>query len=105
MMTKEYEINEGTLAIISMDEGCSKVIEDDNSYIVGDNAYNIIDHSCRYFGSSYNGRKEGSKSIIGQNYKLPIIIEDSMNIIFFPTASPDEDDCIWLAVNKIKSYV
>lgn len=99
-----YEINEGTLAIISEDRGKSKVLEDDNNYIINQKPYNIIDHSCKYFGSSYEGRKQGSKDIIGANYKLPIIVEDGRNIVFFPTLSADDDDCMWIAVNKIKNY-
>ena len=60
--------------------------------------------SCKYFGSSYNGRKEGSKSILGVEYKVPIVVEDSKNIIFFPTTSPHDNECIWLSLNHIKDY-
>ena len=60
-----YEINEGTLAIMSEDRGKSKILEDGNNYIINQKPYNIIDHSCKYFGSSYEGRKQGSKEIIG----------------------------------------
>ena len=99
-----YEINEGTLAIMSEDKGKSRILEDSKNYVINQNPYNIIDHSCKYFGSSYEGRKQGSKDIIGANYKLPIIVEDGRNIVFFPTLSADDDDCMWIAVNKIKKY-
>lgn len=99
-----YEINEGTLAIISDKKGKSTILEDNNSYVINQNPYDIIDHSCKYFGSSYEGRKQGSKNIIGANYKLPIIVEDGRNIVFFPTLSAEDDDCMWIAVNKIKKY-
>ena len=52
--------------------------------------------------SSYRGRKEGAKSILGDGYKIPILIEDSRNIVFFPTISPQDSECIWLASNKIE---
>lgn len=103
-MKKEYEINEGTLAIISLNNGNSKILEDDKDYIVCCSSVNILDHSCKYFGSSYNGRKEGAKSIIGSSYKMPIIVEEDRDIIFFPTSSPDDCECIWLAVNKITKF-
>lgn len=99
-----YEINEGTLAIMSDEKGKSTILEDDNNYVINQNPYDIIDHSCKYFGSSYEGRKQGSKNIIGANYKLPIIVEDGRNIVFFPTLSAEDDDCMWIAVNKIKKY-
>lgn len=103
-MIQNYEINDGTLAIISMDHGCSKVLEDKGDYVIEQKSFDILDHSCKYFGSSYEGRKEGSKAIIGANYKLPIIVEDERNIVFFPTTSPDDQECVWIAVNKIRDY-
>lgn len=103
-MEKEYEINEGTLAIISLGKDQSKILEDHDHYIVNQKSFDILDHSCKYFGSSYEGRKEGAKAIIGANYKLPIIIEDERNLIFFPTSSPEDNECIWIAVNKIRDY-
>ena len=103
-MKKEYEINEGTLAIISLNNGNSKVLEDDKDYVVSCNSVNILDHSCKYFGSSYKGRKEGAKSIIGASYKMPIIVEEGRDIIFFPTSSPADKECIWIAVNKIGNF-
>lgn len=103
-MKENYEINEGTLAIISMKNDHSKVLEDQESYVIDQKSFDILDHSCKYFGSSYDGRKEGSKAIIGANYKLPIIVEDERNIVFFPTTSPDDSECVWIAVNRIRDY-
>ncbi len=103
-MKSSYEINEGTLAIISMMDGHSKVLEDHGDYVIQQKSFDILDHSCKYFGSSYEGRKEGAKAIIGANYKLPIIVEDERNMVFFPTTSPEDKECIWIAVNKIRDY-
>ena len=101
---REYEINEGTLAVISIDDKKSKVMEDSNNYIVEKSSFDVMDHSCKYFGSSYEGRKQGSKDVIGANYKLPIIVEDGRNLVFFPTTSIEDEECMWIAVNKIKKY-
>ena len=101
---KEYEINEGTFAIMALQNGKSKVIEDNNDYVINQKPFDVMEHSCKYFGSSYEGRKQGSKEIIGANYKLPIIIEDGRNIVFFPTLDAEDPNCMWIAVNKIKKY-
>ena len=103
-MKNEYEINNSTLAIISIDESHCKILEEEEEYIVNKPSYEVIDDSCKYFGSSYKGRYEGTKSLIGMNYKLPIIIEESENIIFFPTKSSLLDDCCWINYNYIKKY-
>ena len=103
-MKFDYEINSSTLAIISMNDSCCKVLEEEEEYIINKSAYDVIDNSCKYFGSSYKGRYEGTKSLLGMNYKLPIIIEESRNIIFFPTSSPKLNDCFWISLNNISDY-
>ena len=76
-----YEINEGTLAILPSEKQ-SKVLEDRGEYIIPNTPFEIMDYSCKYFGSSYEGRKEGTKAILDINYKVPIVVENSRNIIF-----------------------
>ncbi len=97
-----YEINEGTLAVLPEDENKSKILEDETQYIINHTPFEILDYSCKYFGSSYEGRKEGTKSILNVNYKVPIIVENSKNLIFFPTNSPTSNDCIWISLKNIK---
>ena len=81
----------------------SKILEDRKEYIIDSKPYEVMDYSCKYFGSSYEGRKEGTKAVLDINYKVPIIVENSMNLIFFPTNSPDSADCIWISLKNIKT--
>ena len=97
----KYEINEGTLAIMP-DGKNSKILEDNKEYKVHDTPYEVMDYSCKYFGSSYEGRKEGTKAILDINYKVPIIVENSRSIIFFPTNSPSDEECYWISLKNIK---
>lgn len=103
-MLQEYEINSSTLAVLPVDEGTSKILEEEGEYYVKRAAIDIIDDSCKYFGSSLKGRNEGTKNLIGGNYKLPVVIEESRNIIFFPTSSPRLDDCAWISLNNLDNY-
>ena len=103
-MNNNYEINTSTLAILPLEKNCSKIIEEDNVIIINKGTTDIVDNSCKYFGSSYAGRFEGTKTLLGVNYKAPIIIEESKEIIFFPTSSPRISECSWLSLNNIKSY-
>lgn len=100
-----YEINEGTLAVMpdTNDSRKSKILEDRKEYIIDSKPYEVMDYSCKYFGSSYEGRKEGTKAVLDINYKVPIIVENSTNLIFFPTNSPDSADCIWISLKNIKT--
>lgn len=99
-----YEINDSTMAVIALDENKSKIIEKDNEYIIDQNSYEIMDFSCQYFGSSYQGRQDGSRYMLGSKYKPPIVVEESKEMIFFPTISPLLKDCSWISLKSIKSY-
>ena len=96
-----YEINEETYAIISSDIGKTQVIEKDNDYIINNDAYKVMDESCKYYGSSYKGRLEAAKTLLNCSYKLPILVEESSVLIFFPIKSSLLDDCCWINLNSI----
>ena len=98
---EKYEIGKNTLAVIGMGRKTAKIIESDSDFIVNSMAYEVMDHSCCYYGSSYSGRTEGSREILKCEYKLPIIIEETREIIFFPTQSPYTDACFWLSLENI----
>ena len=101
---KNYEINKDTLAIFPKNCNQSLVYEDKESYNVDENVMNIMEDSCEYFGSTYEGRKQGTKSLTGLTHKVPIIIEESNNIIFFPTSSIRDKNCKWISLNNIVRY-
>ena len=99
-----YEVNFDTEAIVPIDKSQTKIMENNEEYIIENNSLEIMEHSCEYFGSSYEGRKEGTKKLLGITHKSPIIVEESRKIIFFPTSSPDKIDCIWINLEKIENY-
>lgn len=100
-----YEINRNTLALIPIDDNQTKIIEKNRKFIVNNNIMEIIKRSCEYFGSSYIGRKEGTKRLTGITHKCPIIIEETNNMIYFPTESPRLNSCSWISFNNIKKYI
>lgn len=99
-----YEINKDTCAIISVDKNITKVVEKNNEYYVNQTTYQIMDNSCQYYGSSCEGRIKGTRMILGSSYKVPIVVEESNDIIFFPTESPSSHSCSWLSLNQIERY-
>ncbi len=100
----EYEINKGTLAIVPNEMDDSLVYEDDDRFLIHQTPFEIMEESCKYFGSTYEGRKESAKSILGAEYKVPVIVEDSDNLIVFPTTSPKSEDCVWISLKRIQSF-
>ena len=99
---ENYEIGSQTLAIVPIDDERSRVYEEETEYIVNKSSNSIIKENCEYYGSSYEGRCIGTKNLTGIKTKYPIIIEESRNIIFFPTSSTKSKQSSWIALNKIK---
>lgn len=101
----KYEVNNGTLAIVPNEENNCVIYEDDERYLINENSFKVMEDSCKYFGSTYNGRKESARDILGAEYKVPIIVEDTSNLILFPTTSPQSSDCIWISLKRINRFV
>lgn len=99
-----YEINKETIALIPIDLSTTKVYEFDKIICLNIPIMKIVKDSCISFGSSYEGRHEGTKKLIGVSHKSPIIVEESQKIIYFPTSSPRLSDCCWISLKHIKEY-
>lgn len=99
-----YEINTETLLIIPFGRGKSKVYEYDGEYVVNMVPLDIIKKSCLYFGCSFEGRRDAVKDILRIDMKVPILVEDSKNIIFFPTASCINKNSAWISYQNLLKY-
>ena len=99
-----YEINKNTCAIVSINDSITKVVENKDEYYINKTSYQVMEDSCQYYGSSCEGRIKGTKNILGSGYKVPIVVEESNDIIFFPTDSINNANCVWLSLNHIEKY-
>lgn len=99
-----YEINVNTLMIMPFGYGKSKVYELGREFIVNCTPLNIIKNSCLFYGCSFEGRREAVKDILVIDMKVPILIEDSLNIIFFPTSSCINKNSIWISFQHLLKY-
>ncbi len=104
MILDSYEINSETLLLVPIDNSSTKVYEYAGDFVVNLSTLAIIKNSCLFFGSSYDGRKAGAKYITGIEMKVPIVIEDSRNIIFFPTSSCIHDNSVWISYQNLVRY-
>lgn len=84
--------------------GYSTIIVNTNGKIAvkGNNLKSIISKSCIYFGSSFEGRLKGSKSLLESKYKLPIIVSEINKLVFFPVCALNDE--MWINFNMIKNY-
>ena len=100
---ENYIINLDTLVVLPHANG-SKIIEKYKEVYINKSPTQIINDSCKYYGSSLKGRCESTYYLIGIKYKCPIIISEVQKIILFPTASYNNKECIWFNYNSILNY-
>lgn len=104
MKSADYEISSKTCAVCYKSKNECVVLEGKKEKEIKLNIQKYINYNCEYYGSSFEGRKKGSKFILGMKYKLPIIIEESREIIFFPTKAYEQEECSWISLKNIISY-
>ena len=107
-MKELYSINEDTLFLEGITDNKGKVLtkiyEQDKILKLDDTPTNIIKYGCEYFGSTLEGRQKGSMSLLGIKHKVPVMVEGSMELIFFPMCSPRIRACSWVCFNNILTY-
>lgn len=104
---KDYMIKHSTMAVLPAIHGqetYSKVLEEKGEYFIALPSKTIVTRSCKYYGSSYEGRREGTKELTGVTHKAPIVIEPINKMYFFPTASPSQPHCAWLSYEHITNH-
>ena len=99
-----YEIDLSTLMLIGIDDYRTLVVTLEKEFIVDECAKKNIDNSCKYFGSTLVERIKATQRVVNIRSKVPIIIENSRNIIFFPLKSCREKSNIWISFNNLVRY-
>ncbi|MCD7034888.1 competence protein ComK [Metabacillus sp. GX 13764] len=107
VILESYEANRLTMAILAvMEDGQlhSSVYEAEKKMLVKMKPMEIVERSCRYFGSSYIGRKAGTKDLLGITHKPPIVVDAANSIYLFPTTSSSRPQCSWISHYYIRQY-
>lgn len=99
-----YVINRKTVVITPLNERQSVVYELGKQMIINKPSLSLVSRSCYVFGSSYKGRTEGTKELTGYRYKLPLVIQESDDVIIFPTKSPNSTSNEWVALNHVEGF-
>lgn len=97
-----YIINNDTLFLKY--DGIDSIISKSNEVLTfhGNVIKKVLEDSCIYYGSSFKGRVKGSQSLLESRYKLPVVISEKNNIIFFPINGKEKN--YWFNFNAIKNY-
>lgn len=90
--------------VLQNDQIYSEIYELEGRFLSKERPLKIIKRSCEYFGSDYEGRRKGTKQLINITHKAPIMIDPITSIYFFPTTSPNQLNCIWIAHEHVLSH-
>ncbi|MBD7984570.1 competence protein ComK [Sporosarcina sp. Sa2YVA2] len=107
MKLKEYRLDEDALALIpEYRDGrqFTKVLCRNGTVLVEGTPENILNATLLYYGTSLRGARDGTKSILGDIKRIPILMNETLGLYWFPITSPAKPGCIWLALNNIISY-
>jgi len=104
---EEYEANSCTAFVRPIEYGSkifSQIFELEDQYLSPFKPLDIMKKSCNYFGVDYESRRRGTSQLIGYTRKLPIAVEPNNHIFFFPTASPNHPECIWISYEHVENF-
>src|SRR5699024_6222732 len=100
-----YEMNPFTMAVLSKEKSngtfSTVVLEENEEYTVFQTPTKMIDFACKFYGSRLRGRLDGTKDVCNITYNAPIVIEPGSGMYFFPTKTPQNKSCSWLAHSYI----
>lgn len=99
----KYEINDETVALMPIDSSKTRVIELTKEYIIPQSSFSIMEENCEYYGSTYEGRIKAAQKILNFSYKIPLLVEETEKLIFFPTKAALSEDCCWINHNYVKT--
>lgn len=99
----DFCVDNKTCAVVPLTNG-SKVIDNQRIRFSKLKPRIIMNKSCKFYGSSLEGRIEGAKNLLGSSYKLPIVLDEEDVLIFFPTSSLRSEDCAWINLKMIDTY-
>lgn len=61
----------------------------------------VLDAMCKYYGSTYAGRREAVCEYLHIRQKAPILISQEPAIMMFPTLSAKSPSCIWVNFSMV----
>lgn len=107
MLEDIYTVHENTMAFIPVHEigkTKTKIVEHNNFDECHLNPIELVDRNLRFLGSSLKGASEGARYILGEINMYPVIMNLKHHLVWFPSSSPMNRDCVWLALNHIKNF-
>ncbi|MBB6453992.1 competence protein ComK [Salirhabdus euzebyi] len=107
MEVNDYRINRNTMAIIPLYGSTfnCKILEPNKEIYCTKTIEQLMEEACIDGGATYIGRRQAMEKLLRTKSKLPIPVNPSNGVFFFPNRSPKERNCCWLSFFHIKDFV
>lgn len=102
---EKYIICDNTLAVVGIDYHSSEIVEKGKSFIVQKCWQDVLNDSCLYYSSSFQGRVEGSRTLLNKDYKVPILLQERDELIYFPVGNQTNYTCVWISLKHLDHYI
>lgn len=102
---EKYRITKRTVAILPCYDIMKQsriILEDGTEISTPLRPYQLLQLSCRQYNSSIEERIFVAKRVAGVKGKVPVVIEPTSGLVFFPTKSPKREDCEWYAWSHVR---
>ena len=102
---EKYRITKRTVAILPSFDFVMQsriILEDGTEISTPLRPYQLLQLSCRQYNSSIEERIFIAKRVAGVKGKVPVVIEPTSGLVFFPTKSPKREDCEWYAWSHVQ---
>lgn len=100
-ISKDYITTSETMALLpylnQYGEEWSFALEVNRTLLIQKKSKAILNDSCNFFGSSYEGRIDGTRAIMNRGKMYPIAISVPLDMYMFPLSSPERYTCVWLS--------
>lgn len=70
--------------------------------IVEKSPLTVLNESCEYYGSSFEGRLKSAQQILKRQKNLPIMVSITLEYCMIPLGSPLKKDTAWVSFRYIK---
>jgi len=105
----DYVMNYNTVLLLpktnEFGELYTFVLDKNSSFDVKLGPTDLIDFNLKYYGSSLKGAREGANMILGVGKMSPVMINEKLDLYWFPSKSSAKEDCIWFALHHIKETI
>ncbi|ARF15104.1 MULTISPECIES: competence protein ComK [Sporosarcina] len=89
------------------DEGklCAVLLKDGDFIRVDKSPTEIVDLSMQFYGTSLRGGIDGGKALMGKIHMTPVMVNERLDMYFFPSNSPSSNECVWFSLSHILTFL